>query len=145
MLPLASRARGAGDLGTAFRYWVTSLGLASLAALVAALLLAAMATQLCAYSGLTGPAFDHLGYYLLFAAMAMPAYPVLFSVVFFMQALGRPEYGMWMGLARHCVAPLILLPLFAAWLGLQGVWIAIVVIAWAAAIVALIIGLRQRA
>jgi Na+-driven multidrug efflux pump len=40
--------------------------------------------------------------------------------------------------------PFILLPLFAAWLGLSGVWIAIVVIAWAAALVALIIGLRRR-
>jgi Na+-driven multidrug efflux pump len=50
-----------------------------------------------------------------------------------------------MGLARHCIAPFILLPLFAIWLGLPGVWIAIVVIAWAAACVALIIGLRQRA
>ncbi len=144
VLPLASRARGAGDLGAAFRYWVTSLGLASLAALAAAMLLAAMTPQLCAYSGLTGPAFDHLRDYLLFAALAMPAYPVLFSVVFFMQALGRPEYGMWMGLARHCIVPFILLPLFAAWLGLSGVWIAIVVIAWAAALVALIIGLRRR-
>ena len=143
-LPLASRARGAGDLGAAFRTWSTGLGLASLVAVAAALLLVAMAGKLCVYSGLTGAASDHLGQYLTYAAFALPAYPVLFSVVFFMQALGRPEYGMWMGLARHCLAPFILLPLFAAWLGLAGVWIAIVVIAWAAACVALIIGLRQR-
>jgi Na+-driven multidrug efflux pump len=50
---------------------------------------------------------------------------------------------MWMGLARHCIAPFILLPLFAAWLGLSGVWIAIVVIAWAAAIVAFWLACRQ--
>ena len=37
----------------------------------------------------------------------------------------------------------ILLPLFAAWLGLSGVWIAIVVIAWAAAIVAFWLACRQ--
>jgi len=144
VLPLASRARGAGDLGAAFRYWVTSLGLAFLAALAVALLLAGSAPELCAYSGLSGPALAHLGDYLLFAAIALPAYPVLFSVVFFMQALGRPEYGMWMGLARHCLAPLFLLPLFASWLGLEGVWIAIVVIAWTAAFIALGIGLRRR-
>jgi hypothetical protein len=144
VLPLASRARGAGDLGAAFRYWVTSLGLAFLAALAVALLLAGSAPKLCAYSGLSGPALAHLGDYLLFAAIALPAYPVLFSVVFFMQALGRPEYGMWMGLARHCLAPLFLLPLFASWLGLEGVWIAIVVIAWTAAFIALGIGLRRR-
>jgi Na+-driven multidrug efflux pump len=143
VLPLASRARGAGDLRSAFRIWSTGLGLASLAALAAALLLVAMAGKLCVYSGLTGAASDHLGAYLLYAALALPAYPVLFSVVFFMQALGRPEYGMWMGLARHCLAPLILLPIFAAWLGLQGVWIAIVVIAWAAAIVAFWLACRQ--
>ena len=144
VLPLASRARGAGDLRSAFRTWSTGLGLASLVAVAAALLLVAMAGKLCVYSGLTGSASDHLGQYLTYAALALPAYPVLFSVVFFMQALGRPEYGMWMGLARHCLAPFILLPLFAAWLGLSGVWIAIVVIAWAAACVALIIGFRQR-
>jgi len=144
VLPLASRARGAGDLRSAFRIWSTGLGLASLVAVAAALLLVAMAGKLCVYSGLTGSASDHLGQYLTYAALALPAYPVLFSVVFFMQALGRPEYGMWMGLARHCLAPFILLPIFAAWLGLSGVWIAIVVIAWAAACVALIIGLRQR-
>jgi Na+-driven multidrug efflux pump len=144
VLPLASRARGAGDLGAAFRYWVTSLGLAFLAALAVALVLAGSAYQLCAYSGLSGPALGHLGEYLVYAAIALPAYPVLFSVVFFMQALGRPEYGMWMGLARHCLAPLFLLPLFASWLGIQGVWIAIVVIAWAAAFIALGVGMRQR-
>jgi Na+-driven multidrug efflux pump len=112
--------------------------------LAVALVLAGSATTLCAYSGLSGPALGHLGEYLVYAAIALPAYPVLFSVVFFMQALGRPEYGMWMGLARHCLAPLFLLPLFASWLGLQGVWIAIVVIAWAAAFIALGIGMRQH-
>jgi Na+-driven multidrug efflux pump len=144
VLPLASRARGAGDLGVAYQMWRTGLGLAFVAALVSAVLLVGLAPQLCVTSGLSGPAFDHLGTYLVYAAIALPAYPVLFSVVFFMQALGRPEYGMWMGLARHCLAPFILLPLFAAWLGLPGVWIAIVVIAWAAACVAFWLGLNSE-
>ena len=143
VLPLASRARGAGDLRAAFRLWTTGLGLASLVALAASLLLVALAPKLCVYSGLTGSASGHLGRYLCYAAVALPAYPVLFSGVFFMQALGRPEYGMWMGLARHCIAPFILLPLFANWLGLSGVWIAIAVIAWAAAFIALYVGFRQ--
>jgi len=129
------RARGAGDLRSAFRIWSTGLGLASLVAL---------APKLCVFSGLTGSAAGHLGQYLTYAAVALPAYPVLFSVVFFMQALGRPEYGMWMGLARHCIAPFLLLPLFAAWYGLQGVWIAIVVIAWAAACVALVLAIGRK-
>lgn len=143
VLPLASRARGAGNLGAAYQLWRTGLGLAFLAALVAAVLLVVLAPLLCVTSGLSGSAFDHLGNYLVYSAIALPAYPVLFSVVFFMQALGRPEYGMWMGLARHCLAPLCLLPLFAAWLGLTGVWIAIVAIAWAAALIALYVGFRQ--
>jgi len=144
VLPLASRARGAGDLGVAYQMWRTGLGLAFVAALVSAVLLVGLAPQLCVTSGLSGPAFNYLGNYLDYAAIALPAYPVLFSVVFFMQALGRPEYGMWMGLARHCLAPFILLPLFAAWLGLPGVWIAIVVIAWAAACVAFWLGLNSE-
>ena len=145
VLPLASRARGAGDLGATYRYWVMSIGLAFLAALAVAFILAGGAPKLCAYSGLSGPSLGHLGEYLVYAAIALPAYPVLFSVVFFMQALGRPEYGMWMGLARHCLVPLVVLPLFAGWWGLQGVWIGITAIAWVAAAIALAIGLRQRA
>ena len=145
VLPLASRARGAGDLGVAFRTWLTGVGLASLTASLFALLMVCMATDLAGYSGLNGPTGEHLARYLVFAAVALPAYPLLFSVVFFMQALGRPEYGMWMGLARHCLVPLVVLPLFAGWWGLDGVWIGITTIAWAAAAFALVIGLRQRA
>jgi putative MATE family efflux protein len=144
VLPLASRARGAGDLGSAFRAWLTGVGLAFLTSVIFALLLVWMAPDLADYSGLIGSAHDHLGRYLVFAAIALPAYPLLFSVVFFMQALGRPEYGMWMGLARHCLVPLVVLPLFAGWWGLEGVWIGITTIAWAAAAIALVIGLRQR-
>jgi putative MATE family efflux protein len=144
VLPLASRARGAGDLGAAFRTWLVAVGLAFVASLVFALLLACLAPDFAGYSGLTGPAHAYLGRYLVFAAVALPAYPVLFSVVFFMQALGRPEYGMWMGLARHCLAPLLILPFCAGWFGLQGVWIAITGIAWAAAIVAFGLAMRGR-
>lgn len=144
VLPLASRSHGAGDLGSAFRVWSIGLGLAFATALAFALLLVWMAPALAGYSGLTGSAYEHLGRYLFFAAVALPAYPVLFSVVFYMQALGRPEYGMWMGLGRHCLAPLVVLPLFAGWWGLQGVWIAIATIAWAAAAIALVLGLRRR-
>lgn len=144
VLPLASRARGAGDLMTAFRTWSIGLGLAFVVSLACALLMACMAQDLAGYSGLNGPAHAHLGSYLMYAAIALPAYPVLFSVVFFMQALGRPEYGMWMGLARHCLAPLIILPLFAGRWGLEGVWVGITVIAWAAALVAFAFGLSRR-
>lgn len=144
VLPLASRARGAGDLGSAFRAWCTGVGLAFVVALAFGVLLACLAPELANFAGLTGPAHALLRRALIFAALAIPAYPVLFSVVFYMQALGRPEYGMWMGLARHCLVPLCLLPPFAAWFGLDGVWIAIAVIAWCAAFVALGVGLRCR-
>lgn len=144
VLPLASRARGAGDLPTAYRTWLTGLGLAFFTALVFSLLMVFMAPTLGVASGLTGLAREHLGTYLIYSAVALPAYPVLFSVVFYMQSLGRPEYGMWMGLGRHCLAPLVILPLLSAWLGLTGVWVAITAIAWAAAIIAFCIGLRQR-
>lgn len=144
VLPLASRARGAGDLMIAFRTWSIGLGLAFVVSLACALLMACTAQDLAGYSGLNGPAHAHLGSYLMYAAIALPAYPVLFSVVFFMQALGRPEYGMWMGLARHCLAPLIILPLFAGRWGLQGVWVGITVIAWTAALIALGFGISRR-
>lgn len=144
VLPLASRARGAGDLMTAFRAWSIGLGLAFVVSLACALLMACTARDLAGYSGLNGPAHAHLGSYLMYAAIALPAYPVLFSVVFFMQALGRPEYGMWMGLARHCLVPLLVLPLFAGWWGLEGVWIGITFVAWAAALIAFGFGISRR-
>ena len=144
VLPLASQAHGAGDGATAFRFWAGSIRMAFIAALGVAMLLAVLAPGLCVYSGLIGPAAGHLGQYLIFAAIALPAYPVLFSVVFLMQALGRPDYGMWMGLARHCLAPFLLLPLFARSFGLQGVWAAIVFIAWASALVALGVAISRE-
>jgi putative MATE family efflux protein len=144
ILPLASRARGAHHPGAAFRVWQTNLAIGFFTALVFAGLMATVGPLVCQYSGLSGEAVAHMQRYLIFAAMTLPAYPVLFSVVFFMQALGKPQYGMWMGLGRHCIAPLVLLPVFVGYWGLNGIWLAILVIAWAAAAFALYIGLRQR-
>jgi len=144
ILPLAARAHGSGDSNLAFRTWTKGLALALGLSLVVAILMVYSAPWLCAFSGLSGSALEHMGRYLFFAAITLPAYPLLFSVVFFMQALGKPVYGMWMGLARHCIAPLFLLPVFAFQLGLSGVWIAILTIAWTAACFALLFGLSHK-
>ena len=136
ILPLASRSRGAGDLVGSFLVWATGAGIAFIVAIFLSLLMLLSGPQLYTFSGLTGASLACMDRYLVFAAITLPAYPLLFSVVFYMQALGRPEYGMWIGLARHCLAPMFLLPIFAIWLGLSGVWAAIACIAWVAALVA---------
>ncbi len=82
--------------------------------------------------------------YLLIAALTLAAYPILFVTVFLLQGLKRPAYGLWMGLYRQILAPLIVFHLLAftlAW-GVWGVWWGICLITWSAALFALWWGWR---
>jgi putative MATE family efflux protein len=144
VLPLAARAFGQKNFHLTSQVWLEGVKLALMAAVAVSVLLLLFGSNLATLSGLNGVALGHLQKYLIFAALALPAYPFLFSVVFLMQAVGKPEYGMWMGLGRHCLAPMLLLPLFVAWLGIDGVWVGILSIAWAAALVAFYIANQQR-
>ena len=83
--------------------------------------------------------------YLLSSSLTLAAYPILFVTVFAMQGIKQPAYGLWMGLYRQLVAPLIVFHTlaFALGWGLWGVWWGICIVTWSAALFALGWGWRK--
>lgn len=96
------------------------------------------------------PNVIHNGVNYLFAEVfTLPAYPILFVTVFMMQGLKRPTYGLWMGLYRQIVAPIIVMHIlvFSCHWGLWGVWWGFSIVTWSAALFALFWGwnaVRER-
>ncbi len=82
--------------------------------------------------------------YLTAAAFTLAAYPILFVTVFMMQGLKRPGYGLWVGIYRQMIAPIIVMQLlvFGLGWGLWGVWWGFCFVTWSAAIFALWWGWR---
>jgi putative MATE family efflux protein len=85
--------------------------------------------------------------YLGIAAITLCAYPILFVTVFMLQGLKRPSFGLWMGLYRQIVAPLIVFSLFAFTLGwgIWGVWWGIAIVTWSGSLFTLWWGRRTLA
>ena len=83
--------------------------------------------------------------YLLSSSLTLAAYPILFVTVFAMQGIKRPAYGLWMGLYRQLVAPVMVFYTLAFTLGwgLWGVWWGICIVTWSAALFALVWGWRK--
>lgn len=83
--------------------------------------------------------------YLLAASATLAAYPILFVTVFAMQGIKRPAYGLWMGLYRQLVAPVVVFHALAFTLGwgLWGVWWGICIVNWSGALFALAWGWRR--
>jgi len=73
--------------------------------------------------------------YLLVAAGSLWAYIILFNGSSTLQGMKRPMFAIWMGLTRQIALPCLLFPLLSKGfgLGLWGIWIGIVAIAWVAA------------
>ena len=83
---------------------------------------------------------DNCTNYFFVAVFTLPAYPILFVTVFMMQGLKRPLYGLWMGIYRQVIAPLILFYLLVNcfhW-GLWGVWWGFSIVTWSASLFALV-------
>ena len=80
-------------------------------------------------------------HYLRIAAFIEYAYVLLFVNTSALQGLKRPAFALWIGLYRQLVAPLTVFWLATrVWnVGLDGIWIGILVITWSAALVAVII------
>lgn len=83
--------------------------------------------------------------YLLTSSLTLAAYPILFVTVFAMQGIKRPTYGLWMGIYRQLVAPVIVFHTLAFTLGwgLWGVWWGICIVTWSGALFALVWGWRK--
>ena len=81
--------------------------------------------------------------YLGIATITLCAYVILFQTVFMLQGLKKPMYGLWIGIYRQIVAPVIVFNFLAftlAW-GLWGVWWGIFAVTWSAALFTLFYGL----
>jgi putative MATE family efflux protein len=80
--------------------------------------------------------------YLAVAAITLCSYVILFQTVFMLQGLKKPMFGLWIGLYRQVVAPVILYHLLAFTLGwgLWGLWWGICIVTWSAAIITLFYG-----
>jgi Na+-driven multidrug efflux pump len=82
--------------------------------------------------------------YLGAAAVTLAAYPILFVTVFMMQGLKRPGYGLWIGIYRQVVGPILAYQTFAftfGW-GLSGIWWGMALVTWSAGIFTLWWGCR---
>lgn len=77
--------------------------------------------------------------YLGVAALTLAAYPILFVTVFMMQGLKRPSYGLWIGIYRQIVAPILVYYVLAFGLGwgMAGIWWGMAIVTWSAALFAL--------
>ncbi len=82
--------------------------------------------------------------YLGAAAVTLAAYPILFVTVFMMQGLKRPGYGLWIGIYRQIVGPILIYQTLAFTLGwgLSGIWWGMAIVTWSAGIFALWWGWR---
>jgi Na+-driven multidrug efflux pump len=77
--------------------------------------------------------------YLCAASVTLAAYPILFGTVFLMQGLKRPAYGLWIGLYRQVLAPILVIYtlIFVCGWGLLGIWWGVCLVNWSAALFAL--------
>jgi Na+-driven multidrug efflux pump len=82
--------------------------------------------------------------YLGIASITLCAYPILFVTVFMLQGLKKPAFGLWMGLYRQIVAPVIVFHLLGFVLGWQlwGIWWGICLVTWSGALFTLWWGSR---
>jgi putative MATE family efflux protein len=83
--------------------------------------------------------------YLGIAAVTLCAYPVLFVTVFMLQGLKQPAFGLWMGLYRQFLAPMVVFHALAFVLGwgLWGIWWGICLVTWSGALFTLWWGRRR--
>jgi putative MATE family efflux protein len=82
--------------------------------------------------------------YLGAAAFTLAAYPILFVTVFMMQGLRRPGYGLWIGIYRQIVGPIVAYQALAFALGwrLDGIGWGMAIVTWSAGIFTLWWGWR---
>lgn len=79
--------------------------------------------------------------YLRVAAFALYAYLTLFVMIYTLQGLKHPVYGMFIAVFRQAAAPLVVFPLFIRAFGLPGLWMGIVGVNGLAAVLTLAYGM----
>ncbi|MGB6221750.1 MATE family efflux transporter [Haloferula sp.] len=136
VLSIVGQNYGAGHLHRVREAWITNVKYGALMMIVGGLLV--VLTRDLAMRVFTDDpvVIAHGRDYLLSASLTLAAYPVLFVTVFALQGLKRPTYGLWIGLYRQLVAPIVVFHtlIFTLGWGLWGVWWGVCFVTWSAAI-----------
>lgn len=75
--------------------------------------------------------------YLYFSAFTLPAYVIMFVKTSMLQGMKRPNFAFFLGAARQIIAPVTIFHLLihVFHLGIESLWLAVLCIAWTAALV----------
>ncbi len=144
VLSLVGQNHGAGLAHRVREAWTTNVGYGVGLMLAGGALLFALRGQAMQLFTQDPVVLAHGADYLAVAAATLAAYPILFVTVFMLQGMKRPGYGLWMGLYRQILAPLVVFNglAFTLKLGPWGVWWGIGLVTWSAALFALWWGWR---
>ena len=147
VLSIVGQNHGAGHSHRVREAWITNVKYGALMMVVGGLLI--MLTRDLAMRIFTDDpvVIGHGRDYLLSASLTLAAYPILFVTVFALQGLKRPIYGLWMGLYRQLIAPIIVfhtLTFTLGW-GLWGIWWGVCLVTWSAAIFSFVWGWKKIA
>lgn len=145
VLSIVGQNYGAGHLHRVREAWITNVKYGALMMVVGGLLI--VLTRGLAMRIFTDDpvVIGHGRDYLLSASLTLAAYPILFVTVFALQGLKRPIYGLWMGLYRQLIAPIIVfhgLAFTLGW-GLWGIWWGVCLVTWSAATFSFFWGWRK--
>ena len=144
VLALTGQNNGAGRLDRVHEAWRTCIRYGLLLMLGGGALVYGVRTFAMRWFTHDEQVIAHGSDYLCIDAVTLCEYPVLFQTVFMLQGLKRPVYGLWIGLYRQIVAPLIVFNALAFGLGwkLWGVWWGVCLVTWSAALFTLWWGKR---
>ncbi|MGV3662196.1 MAG: MATE family efflux transporter [Prosthecobacter sp.] len=144
VLSLVGQNHGAGYFHRVREAWKTNLLYGVGLMLAGGALLFLLKDQALALFTSDPVVLRHGSDYLGVASVTLAAYPILFVTVFALQGMKRPGYGLWMGLYRQIIAPMIVFNGLAFTLGLGswGLWWGIGLVTWSAALFALWWGWR---
>jgi putative MATE family efflux protein len=141
-LSLVGQSYGAGLMDRVRMIWVKHLQYSLVMSGIGAVLMLLFGNHLLGLFSADEKVLSYGQGYLRSAAVAIFTYPILFVTVSAMQGVKRSMYGLWMGVYRQLVAPLILFECLAIVLGwgADGVWWGIAGVNWSAALAALYLG-----
>lgn len=145
VLSIVGQNYGAGHHHRVREAWITNVKYGALMMIVGGLLI--VLTRGLAMRIFTDDpiVIAHGRDYLLSASLTLAAYPVLFVTVFALQGLKRPIYGLWIGIYRQLLAPIIVfhtLTFTLGW-GLWGIWWGVCLVTWSAAIFSFVWGWKK--
>lgn len=143
MLSITGQNLGAGFHDRIRDAWILCLKISVSLMIVGGLILVTASERLIGLLTRDPVVIGHGREYLFVSAVTLAAYPILFSTVFMMQGLKKPMYGLFMGLYRQILGPVLILTILIRHfqLGLTWIWWGFSIVTWSAAAFALVIGL----